>query len=122
MSAIEKSTIITTFAGQARICFYGRGREVKVQSVAEAVAAISKTIELVGQQIPVYSTQEEYILPVKRCIKGMRRNDAPLVLQLAVPVSLPHECFNITNTSSDPNISAAADLALIVLYYLLRVG
>ena len=119
---IEQSVIITAFAGRVRTGFYGRGHEISVSSVAEALAAVSKTIELAGEQSPVYVTPDEYILPVKRCVEGMRRMDAPAVPQLAVPVSVPHECLSIATSSTKPGTLATADLIVIAFHYLLRVG
>jgi hypothetical protein len=55
-------------------------------------------------------------------IEGWRRDDPPSTPQLAVPVTVPHACFNASSASNDPKIQAAGQLALIAFYYLLRVG
>ena len=72
-SELEQSIIITGFASRVRTGFYGRGNQVKVQSVSEALAAISKTIELAGEQSPLYKSHNIYKLPIERLIEGYRR-------------------------------------------------
>ena len=119
---IEKGIILTAFAARVRTGFYGRGSQVRVPSVSEALAAISKTIELAGQPSPVYRFEETYILPVQRCIEGMRREDPPSTPQLALPVAVPIQSFTTAQGSSDHRLHATADLSIIAFFYLLRVG
>jgi hypothetical protein len=52
----------------------------------------------------------------------MRRNDPPSIPQLAVPITVPIQCFNTANISTSNRAKATADLALIAFFYLLRVG
>jgi len=119
---IEQGIIITAFAARVRTGFYGRGHEVKVSTVTDALAAISKTIELAGQQSPVYRHEETYTLPVQRCIEGMRRVDSPAIPQLAVPVAVPIEMARESYATSSARAQATGDLGLIAFFYLLRVG
>ena len=121
---IERGIILTAFAARVRSGFYGRGTQVKVPTVQEALAAISKTAELAGKPSPVYKYEENYILPVQRCIEGMRRNDPPSIPQLAVPISVPLQCYKYAYEQSTISYreKATADLALIAFFYLLRVG
>ena len=95
---------------------------MRVLSVTEALAAISKTAELAGQQSPVYRFEETYILPVQRCIEGMRRTDPPSVPQLALPVAVIIQCYATAYATKDARQKASADLSIIAFFYLLRVG
>jgi hypothetical protein len=121
-STIEQGIIITAFAARVRSGFYGHGNEIKVSLVSDALAAISKTIELVGKQSPVYRYEETYTLPVQRCIEGMRRVDSPAIPQLAVPVAVPIEMAREAYATSSTRAQATGDLGLIAFFYLLRVG
>ena len=121
-SELEQSIIITGFASRVRTGFYGRGNQVKVQSVSEALAAISKTIELAGEQSPLYKSHNIYKLPIERLIEGYRREDPPAIPQLALPVIVPNNCYEQAYQTTDKCIRATADLILIAFYYLLRVG
>lgn len=55
-------------------------------------------------------------------LEGFRREDPPVVPQLAVPVEVPHAAYEAATTSQCKIEKAKADLALIAFYYLLRVG
>ena len=56
-------------------------------------------------------------------VEGYRRLDPPTTPQLAVPISIPNECFQLATTChNDPKQEAAGCLSLIAFYYLLRVG
>ena len=122
ISKPEKAILITGFASRARTGAFGLGNQVKVSSVKDALAAISKTFQLVGQQSPIYETEGEYILPVKRCLEGFRREDPPTIPQLAVPVAVPEELAKLSYCSTCPFQQAIGDLGLIGFYYLLRSG
>ena len=119
---LQQQIIITGFAARVRTGFYGHGHQIKVQSVTDALAAISKTIELVGQQSPIYKAHNVYKLPIERLVEGFRREDPPAIPQLALPVTVPTHCYNMAYSTSDLGLQAAADLILISFYYLLRVG
>eukprot|EP00957_Ditylum_brightwellii_P064435 4890246-Ditylum_brightwellii.AAC.1 len=66
-SPLECGIILTAFAARVQTGFYGQGGKVHISSVAEALAFISKTCKLDGQQSPVYKagTTNTYILPVQ---------------------------------------------------------
>lgn len=118
------SIIATGFAARVRTGIYGRGKEVKVHSVTDALTAISTTCELVGKQSPFLKAEATYLLPIKRCIEGLRRQDAPPVPQLAVPIDVPVQVYRAAHVlqSTTPAKQAMGDLALIGFYYLLRSG
>ena len=121
-SKLQQIIILAGFAARVRTGTYGHGNQVKVQTVTEALAAISKTIELVGEQSPGYQAPNQYKLPLERLVEGFRREDPPAIPQLAVPVTVPNECQAFAEGQSDPGICATADLITIAFYYLLRVG
>jgi len=120
--ALIRDTVLTAFAARVRTGYYGKGRQVKVQSVTDALSAISKTIELAGLTSPVYRAHNVYTLPIQRCIEGMRREDPPAVPQLAIPVEIPTYLAVEAASTDDPKTQAIGDLSLVAFFYLLRVG
>ena len=121
LEPLEATIIVSAFAARVRTGFYGRGNEVKVPSVCDAIAAISTSIKLVGKQVP-FKEAEDFTLPVKRMLEGMRRDDAPPVPQLAVPVAVVAEAYRHGEKSKCPKQKAVGQLCLIAFFYLLRVG
>ena len=101
---------------------YGRGTQVKVSTVTDALAAISKTIELAGKRSPLYRDKEKYNLPLERLVEGFRREDPPPIPQLAVPISVPNQCFESGLQANTKLEQAEGCLTLVAFYYLLRVG
>jgi hypothetical protein len=81
-----RDIVLTAFAARVRTGYYGNGNQIKVQGVTEALAAISKTIEMAGQKKTVYRSPKTHNLQIERCIEGWRRQDPPAVPQLALPV------------------------------------
>jgi hypothetical protein len=71
MDPIIQDTILTTFAARVRRGYYGRCHQIKVQGVTDALAAISKTIELAGYKSPVYRSPNTYNLAIECCIEGL---------------------------------------------------
>jgi hypothetical protein len=122
LSLCERAVIITAFAARVRTGAYGQGNQVKVQAVTDALAAISKTCELVGQCSPVYKSEGKYILPVQRVVEGFRRQDPPAIPQMAVPVEVPETARRLAYLTSDPRQHAVGDLCVIAFYFLLRSG
>ncbi len=55
-------------------------------------------------------------------MEGMRREDAPPIPQLAVPVSVVAEAYRNGEKSKCPRQQAIGQLCLIAFFYLLRVG
>ena len=118
----EQIIIITAFAARVRTGFYGRGRVVKVQTIKDTPAAISKTIKLAGEQSPIYKTDETYKLPVARLIEGYRRTDPPTVPQIALPVQAIETCLKQGYANDNKLNQAKGDLCIIAFFYMLRVG
>ena len=119
---MQRNIIITAFAARVRTGHYGQKKRVTVQTVTNALSAISKTIELAGEQSPIYETQGAYKLPVARLVEGFRRQDPPPIAQLAVPVAVPQACHTIGYAKGSDREKAKGDLSLIAFFYLLRVG
>jgi hypothetical protein len=121
-SPTEQIVIITAFAARVRTGYYGKGETVKVQSVQDALAAISKTIELAGQPSPIYKSEKAYKVPVARLIEGFRREDPAAIPQIAIPIAVPTEALRAAQATSCPKRHAIGDLCIIAFFYLLRVG
>ena len=119
---IERAILLTGYAARVRTGAFGRGNQVKIQSVTDALSSISTTAQLVGKQSPVHKAPGEYILPVKRCIEGFRRDDPPAQPQLAIPKEVAEECIRLGYLSQDVCLQAKGDLATVAFYYLLRNG
>jgi len=122
ISPCERAIIITAFAARVRTGAYGRGDQVKVQAVTDVIAAISKTCELVGQCSPVYKSEGTYILPVQRLVESFRRQDPPVIPQIAVPVEVPETARRLAYLTSNPRQHATGDLSMIAFYFLFRSG
>jgi hypothetical protein len=121
-SKTQQIILITAFAARVRTGYYGLGNHVRTKTVADALSAISKTIELAGLPSPVYQTEKTYKIPVARLIEGYRREDPPAVAQLALPISVPTHCQHKAYTTSCDKEKAIGDLTIIAFFYLLRVG
>ena len=67
---IERDIVVTAFAARVRTGYYGRGLPITVSGVTSALAAISKTIELAGQQSPIYRGDQKYTLVIERMVEG----------------------------------------------------
>jgi len=63
---------ICSQAARVRTGAYGQQDQIKVRSITDALAAISKTIELVGQPSLLYKAPNEYILPLEWLVQGFR--------------------------------------------------
>jgi hypothetical protein len=120
--SLEVNIFILAFSARVRTGFYGRGNQVHISTVTTALVAISKTIQLAGELSPIYWEKGKYKVSIARMVKGFRRLDPPTTPQLAVPVAVPNACFTAGQLSDDPITKAADCLALIMLYFLLRVS
>ena len=114
--------VVGAFAARVRTGFFGRGLQIKVPTVAKALSAITTSIRMVGKSCPFKEAEDEYILPIKRLVEGLRRQDPPPIPQLAVPVSVPEEACRRGLALLCPKEQATGDLINIAFYYLLRCG
>jgi hypothetical protein len=122
LSELQQLVILTAFAARVRTGHYGRGSQVRVSTVSEALSAVAKTLQLAGKPSPIHEAEGIYKIPVARLVEGYRRQDPPSVPQLAVPVSVPEEMYRQGYNTKCPTRRATGDLGLIAFYYLLRVG
>ena len=115
--------VFTGYEARVRSGAYGFGRQIDVQSVSNALGAISKSIKMRGKIIPIYLDPNKYLLPLERQIEAYRREDPPPTPQLAVPVSVA-ECIFIKGKckKTTARLIATGELALIAFYFSLRVG
>jgi hypothetical protein len=118
----QQLLLITAFAARVRTGHFGLGNTVRVQSVRNALSAISKTFQLVGLPSPVLQAQGAYKIPVGRLVEGYKRLDPPSVPQLAVPIKVPKEVHRAGYSTESPRLRAIGDLTILAFYYLLRVG
>ena len=88
---LQQTLLLMSFAARARTGAFGRKHQVRVQSVTDALAAITQTFKLAGKQSPVIETTGEYILPVRRVIEGFQRQDPLSIPQVAVPVDVVNQ-------------------------------
>ena len=119
---LERDIIVTAFAARVRTGYYGRGNQVATGEVRTALAAITKTIELVGERSPLYRADNKYNLQIERCVEGMRRQDPPATPQLALPVKVVSALHQRAQSTTSTKLQAISDLASIAFFYLLRVG
>ena len=122
VTPLERDIVAGAFAARVRSGRYGRGRQIKVGGVADALAAISKTIELAGQPSQLYRAENKYQLHLERVMEGFRREDPPAVPQLAVPVTVAKHAFRSGLLTKSPEQRHVGSLILVAFYYLLRVG
>ena len=90
---MERDIIAGAFSSRVGTGSYGWGNQIKVSSITDALASISKTIELAGQPIQLYRSDQKYQLFIERVVEGFRRAEPPTIPQLAVPVTVPHEGY-----------------------------
>ena len=120
---LERDIVLSGFAARIRSGYYGRGAQVKVSSVQDGLSAITKTLELAAQQSPIHkSGTDKYTTTFARLIEGWRREDPPVVPQLAVPVAVPNYLFKVGCISNNPKLHTIGNMAIIAFYYLLRIG
>lgn len=70
----------------------------------------------------MYRDEGKYNLIIQRCLEGLRREDPPAIPQLAVPVTVANEAFQIGEKTLNVRLTATGELVLIAFYFLLRVG
>ena len=70
--------IVTFFSARVRQGYYGKSFQIKVPTIFKVLSTITTSIHLVGKSFSFKNTEEDYILPVKRLIKGLRCKDPPL--------------------------------------------
>ncbi len=113
---------LLTFAVAVREGQYGRGAQVKVQSVKKALQHVAQKLVLYGYQNPRKASpaQQSLDLPISRLLKSFGDNNPPAEPKITIPIS------TITATLEqyrwNPHLGVVADLVTIAFFYLLRVG
>ena len=102
--------------------YYGKVVQIKVTTVAKALSAITTSIHLVVNPCHFKTTEDDYILPIKPLIEGLRRNNPPPIPQLALSIRVPNDCCIRGLLSKPTYIQATGGLITIAFYYLLRYG
>ena len=122
INKVEQGIILLAFAARVRTGAFGYGHQVTVQTITDALSAISQTCRLAGKQSPTIEAEGSYILPLKRMLEGFKRLDPPSTPQMAVPVDVPEEARRLGLATGDSLQAAAGDLTVIAFYFLLRSG
>ena len=120
---------LTGFAQHVRQGNAGRGNQVRVGSVSKALGAIAKTFTMDDRHDP---TKQNWLGPkhwarLKAQLDCYKRQDPPMLPQLAVPVTLTKNLLDQAFASTARTLikrkqQATADLCNIAFYFLLRVG
>jgi hypothetical protein len=120
----EAVRAITGFAARVRVGGYGRGREVKADTVSTAISAIGKEIALTSGVNPTKLKNSEKLLPrISQMLDGWRKNDGPVMKKLPVEVDVPEYLVRLGLVAGESELTkATGDLALVAFYYLLRIG
>ena len=120
---IERDIIASAFIARVRRGCFGRRRQVMVGTVSDALAAVSKTIQLAGQPSQLYRGENRYQLYIERIVEGYRRADPPSIPQLAVPVTVPVHAYTHSLKEEATPLKKDVDyLMVMAFYFLLRVG
>ena len=119
---LERDIIAGTFAAQVRTGRYRIGNQIKVSGVSNALAAISKTIELAGKSSQLYRSENKYQLHLEHVVECFWREDPPTIPELAVPVTVPTTAYVKHALSPDPIMRRIGCLVLVAFYFLLWVG
>jgi hypothetical protein len=120
----EAVRAITGFAARVRVGGYGRGREVKADTVSTAISAIGKEIALASGLNPTKLKNSEKLLPrISQMLDGWRKTDGPVMKKLPVEVGVPEYLVRLGLVAGESELTkATGDLSLVAFYYLLRIG
>ena len=100
--------------------YYGNGDQFRVKTVTQALAAISKTCQLVGRPSPIYEAGGEYIFTIKHLIEGFWSQELSCIPQMAVPVDVTEVDLHMAYLNSNTRSHAVGDLITAEFYFLLR--
>ena len=67
---LERDIVAGEFAARVRTGRYGRGNQIKVSGVSDALAAFSNTIDLAGQSSQLYRYENKYQLHLEHVVEG----------------------------------------------------
>ena len=123
-SYTEQVRLLSGFAARNRSGAYGRGRQVKAGSVSSALTVIGQTIALEFGTSPLKLPGSDRMVPrIQQMLDGWRKANPATLKQLPVEANVPEYMAELgTHASSSSLDCAIGDLALIAIYYLLRIG
>ena len=115
-----KELIICAFVAWIRSGALGRGYQIHVQGVTDALAAVGKTFQLAGYPSPIHRSTDKYTVMIEKLTKGYQCQDPPSTPQLAVPVTVPNLVLTNGCNNNNPKEETICCLTLIAFYHLLR--
>ena len=120
----QRARYLSGFAARVRSGGFGRGREVKADTVATALSAVGKEISLVHGVNPIKTPGSERLIPrLAQMLDGWRKSDPPVEKKLPVEVDVPDYLVKLgLAPEATPLVKAVGDLVMVAFYYLLRVG
>ena len=121
-----KVRALTIFGAAVREGMYGQGKQVARGTVSKAISAIGQEICMAGDcgENPVkIPGTDDFLLPIQQMLEGFGNDDPACTKKLPVEVDIPEELVKMAqNEYSSWKERRVADLALVMFYYLLRVG
>ena len=115
---------IKGFAHVVRTRYYGQERTVKAGAVQLVISSIGTTLVLEGHaiQIPLKEKDSKnLIFPLHYLMQSHRNRDLATKKELAVPVEIVMQAQQLLKPNSAKS-RLVAQLILITIFYLLRVG
>ena len=111
------------FAACVRSVRYGRGKQVAIFTVSEALSAVGTTVALAYEGNTTKAQGEKYLLPLlAQMMEGWRKEDPPtkkncqreLMYQILEKLGMAEDATEM--------VKAVGDCTVITFYYLVRVG
>jgi hypothetical protein len=118
-TSVIRSQLRLGFAARTCTGFFGKGRQVGVQTVVKALRHVAKAFVLEGYPNPRQAgAGSDLALPYTHILKSFRvRDPTPKPQQVALPV---HAIDLAASARNDPNASPRE--AAMAFYFLMRVG
>ncbi len=115
---------LTGYAQRVRTGFFGHGRQVQGTTVSQAITAIGQTIALAQNVNPTKVEGSNKFLPALQVVlDGYGKTDPPTNKKLPIKTDVPELLIDLGyGKGGTPHSQAIDDLALIAIYYLLRIG
>ena len=98
------------------------GNAVRSRTVENALRAIGQTLASVGAEDLRFDSRGKLEYRLQQQLKGYKRIDPPPTRVKPIPFTLLNHTNLVSNLSNDPMSHAAADLATLGFFFLLRPG
>ena len=127
----EQTNLVCSFAQMVRQGGAGRGSQVRSGSVRDALAAVTKGLDVDDYaNNPIFRDPKHHRYQIRELLRGYDKEDPKSRPQLAIPVKvvehIHHQTYNNPkpgwNHNTRNNHQATSDLITVAFYYLLRVG